>query len=140
MNQENKSTELRYAGFWIRTLAFIVDAVIMSVIASFLFGDAVVQAQGTSVSVNFSGWYNLFPILYTLVFWMWIEATPGKWICKLKVVRPDGSKMHWYQSIIRYFSYLISGFVFMIGFFAIGFSDKKRGWHDKIANTVVVKR
>lgn len=140
MNQENKSTELRYAGFWIRTLAFILDTIIISFIAYILFGDAVVTVNSGSINVNFTDWYNLIPFLYTISSWSYMSATPGKWICGLKIIESDGSELSIKKALLRYLSYLISGFVFMAGFFTIAFSSKKQGWHDMIAKTYVVKR
>ena len=139
MNQENNPTEINYAGFWIRTLAFLLDAIIISVISYFLFGDAVVKMQSGSVNVNFTDWYNLIPFLYTIIFWTYMSATPGKWICGLKIIQSDGTKLSIKKALLRYISYLISGFVFMAGFFTIAFSSKKQGWHDMIAKTYVVK-
>ncbi len=44
------------------------------------------------------------------------------------------------QMVIRYFMYIVSSFVLCLGLVSVGFSKKKKGWHDMAAGTLVVKR
>ena len=71
--------------------------------------------------------------------WYYFSATPGKMIMKIKLVdadtgRPPSAK----QDIIRYAGYFVSTIVLTLGMIWIAFDPRKQGWHDKMANTVVV--
>jgi uncharacterized RDD family membrane protein YckC len=67
------------------------------------------------------------------------QATIGKSIMGLKVIKQNGTKMMMRDSIIRYIGKIFSSFIFMIGFIMVIFDDQKRALHDRIANTYVVK-
>ena len=57
----------------------------------------------------------------------------------LKVVRAaDGGPVSFGTGIVRLIGYLISGIVLDLGFLWILVDGKRQGWHDKIANTVVI--
>ena len=79
-------------------------------------------------------------ITFTLLFWFKKQATPGKMLLKLKIV--DNNTLQpptTMQYIIRLFSYLVSMLPLGLGVFSISMSKKKRGWHDLIAGTAVIK-
>lgn len=131
----------QYAGFWIRLLAGLIDIAILAVIGYIFFGGDVTQvSEDGGVSISFTGWKTLIPALYILVFWIWISATPGKYICGIKIIETDGKKLSWQKAILRCIGYIPSAFVFGLGFIWIAANEKKQGWHDKLANTYVVKR
>ena len=94
--------------------------------------------QDGAYTVSFNGPYILIPIAYTIGFWMWKSATPGKMLLKLKIVQENGNTLDIKTALIRYFSYILSGIVIFLGYIWIGFDAKKQGWHDKIAKTYVV--
>ncbi len=72
--------------------------------------------------------------------WLKFGNTPGKWILACKIVDADTMQSPTRnQYIKRAISYFASGIPFCIGFFIMSWTDKKQCWHDKIANTVVVK-
>ena len=41
--------------------------------------------------------------------------------------------------LIRYLGYYVSTLALFLGFLWIAFDPRKQGWHDKMANTVVVR-
>ncbi|MBL8320870.1 MAG: RDD family protein, partial [Acinetobacter sp.] len=43
------------------------------------------------------------------------------------------------QSIIRYVGYFPAMMALFIGIFWVAFDKRKQGWHDKMANTVVIR-
>ena len=50
-----------------------------------------------------------------------------------------GEKATLTQCALRYIGYFISGAVLMLGYIWIGIDSRKRGWHDMIAGTAVVR-
>ncbi len=127
---------LAYGGFWIRFLAYIIDAVILSVVAGLLFGNTCPE---TGYCSGYDGWRIIIPLAYMVGFWTWKGATPGKMICKLRIVKLDGSPVDLKTAVMRILGYFVSTIAIGIGFIMIGFDPKKQGWHDKIAKTYVVK-
>lgn len=78
--------------------------------------------------------------LITVPFWMWKAATPGKMMMGMRVVDEEThEKPGFLQSTIRFLGYVISLLPLMFGVLWIGWNHKKRGWHDMIAGTVVIK-
>jgi len=138
------------AGFWIRVVAYILDAIILGIpmmlimtIFSFLAvklvpaqsvaGTFIVALLGNLIAMGMSFFYMVY-------FWVKYAATPGKMVLKLQVL--DSSTMNnlsYGKAIIRLLGYMLSSILF-IGFILIAFSDKKKGLHDMIAGTVVVKK
>ncbi|PIE43637.1 MAG: hypothetical protein CSA45_07030 [Gammaproteobacteria bacterium] len=80
------------------------------------------------------------PFVGTVIFWIYRSATPGKIMLKLKVLDADtGKPLSAGKAIIRYLAYFISAIPLCLGYIWIIFNPKKQGWHDLIANTVVVR-
>ncbi|MDE2291487.1 MAG: RDD family protein, partial [Elusimicrobia bacterium] len=85
-------------------------------------------------------------VLFT-VFWFamnfaalkWWNATPGKKLLGLKVVRhPSGAPIEDRDRARRSAATLLSGYVFGIGYLWVFFNKERRGWHDLLAGTMVV--
>ena len=143
------ASALEFAGFWRRLTAFIVDGVIAGIIISTIVASVFPFTWIPFVGVtHWVPFYrgaiqniisNGFNLIYVVGFWMWRGQTPGKMLLNVKVIRTDGSNISPGYAILRYLGYLISGFFFGLGFLWIAFDARKQGWHDKIADTYVVK-
>lgn len=140
----SKNESLTYAGFWIRAGAVLIDTCLFLIITLpplyWVYGDDSFNA----INSTFKSWDILlnwiFPFIATIVFWIYRSATPGKIIFKLKIVdAKTGSSLSARQSILRYLAYYISTIPLCFGFLWVVFNRKKQGWHDLIANTVVVR-
>lgn len=145
----------RPAGVFSRTVAFVIDLVILSV----------VQLVGSLFVPRFLGFFKqinwvekiitwletpsiatvissvvvaLVVIGYFLFFWTLVGFTPGKAILGLKIVRKDGAKLSFIRAVLRFFAYWISALPFFLGFFWVLWDSKSRGWHDYIAGTQVL--
>lgn len=144
--------ELRWAGFWIRVLAKIIDGVALWAVALLigqLFGanttvpvsledpaalGEFMARQGLSMLVNIA-----VALLYSWFFLSRFQATPGKMALGLKVVRGDGSALSTSRIIGRHFSEYLSSLILGIGYLIVAFDDQKRGLHDHICDTRVIK-
>lgn len=116
------------AGFGIRLGAYLVDGVVLYA-AQYLL-----QLTGLGTLV----WP--VSILYFVAFWALKGQTPGKMLFGLHVVATDGSPMSWGKAIIRYVGYMVSVITLGIGFIMIATDEAKRGLHDRIAKTTVVRK
>jgi uncharacterized RDD family membrane protein YckC len=76
-----------------------------------------------------------------LLFWRFRGATPGKMVISAVIVdaRTFGEPTPG-QLIGRYLGYYVSTIPFMLGFLWVAFDPRKQGWHDKMANTVVIRK
>ncbi|MDX2073751.1 MAG: RDD family protein [Alphaproteobacteria bacterium] len=85
-------------------------------------------------------WQMLVWGVYTVLCWHYWSATPGKMLCRLKVIdAKTGGPLRPGQGILRALGYFISAVPLGLGFFWIGIDRKRRGWHDLFAGTLVVK-
>jgi uncharacterized RDD family membrane protein YckC len=137
------------AGFPIRLAAYLIDAVIvtlglfvvflpLSLIAAF-FAE---RLAFISILITLFLWLlsMAVPIGYFVLFWGRDGATPGKKILRLRVVRDDGVDPVGYKIAgLRLLGYLASGFILYIGFLMILFTPERKGLHDRIAKTGVIR-
>ncbi|PJF34174.1 MAG: RDD family protein, partial [Candidatus Thermofonsia Clade 1 bacterium] len=66
--------------------------------------------------------------------------TPGKAAVGIRIVKLDGTRLTAWDAILRnVIGYTISSLIFFLGYLWILFDDRKQGWHDKLARTVVVR-
>lgn len=79
-------------------------------------------------------------ISYSLYFIRKQDATPGKRVLGLKVLRADGSKLSKGRIVGRHFAELVSGMILMIGYLMAAFDkEQRRALHDRMCDTRVVK-
>lgn len=139
-----------YAGFWIRLVAVFIDALIVgfasvAVQAVLLPGlrstsaptvsGAAVAAIGLAYLVGMA-----IAATYEAVFVNKLGATPGKMIVGLRVVRPDGGPISLGRSFGRYFAKMLSTIILFIGYIMVAFDREKRGLHDMIVDTRVIRK
>ena len=120
-----------YAGFWIRFAAYIIDAIILFIVGVVL----AIAAGGTTGAVL----QFVVGIVYTVGFWTAQGATPGKMAVGIEITTVDGESIGFGRALLRYIGYFFSAIILLIGFLMIAFTRQKRGLHDYIAGTVVIK-
>lgn len=144
---------LRYAGFWIRTLAYVIDTLILTALGfaiSFATGlsFATVTTQevrsATFTSVSFVASPTLPALLMYLAYfaglWALRGQTIGMALFGLRVLRAaDGARIGPGRAVGRFAGLLLSFFVVLIGVIWVAADSRKQGWHDKLARTVVVR-
>jgi len=153
-------TVYKFAGFWRRLVAFMIDStmvtiifVVLCVIAglAFFFGamstnnsallNDLVKPKGfSSVVFLILGFYIAINIAYFSYFHGTTGRTPGKMLLGLQVYCADGTEVSFGIAFLRAVGYLVSSLLLTIpiGFIWAAFDKKKQAWHDKIAGTVVV--
>ncbi len=130
-----------YVGFWARVGAAIIDSILMAIvlvpIARILGIGYDWDELDSPANIVMNG---VLPAIAVILFWVYRQATPGKMVIGAKIVdAKTGGKPSTGQFIGRYLSYYLSSIVFALGFIWVGFDDRKQGWHDKLAGTVVVR-
>lgn len=136
--------DVEYAGFWIRVGASFIDGLLFAIftlpLTMIVYGDALWESESMILGpADFLINYVL-PAVVVVLFWLYKSATPGKMIFKLKVVdATTGNVLTVGQAIGRYLAYFLASIPLLLGIIWIAFDKKKQGWHDKLANTVVIR-
>ena len=139
---------LRYAGFWIRLVAKLVDSAILWAAGIALAFMAAPLMEGPDVKPLSAFMNERHPLLllvqvaaaaaYTTAFVGRYGATPGKMAAGLKVVTPDGGPVSYSTALCRYFGEILSSVILGIGYLMVAFDVQKRALHDRICRTRVV--
>jgi uncharacterized RDD family membrane protein YckC len=148
-----RSVGTRYAGFWIRVLAAIIDAIILRVVVAPIhiifgglgfagmmagvhhpFGLAILGSGITIILLFFGGW--LYEALMESSSY---QATLGKMILGLKVTDLNGNRISFERATGRHFAKWLSMMILFIGYIMVGLTDRKQGLHDMLAGTLVLR-
>jgi uncharacterized RDD family membrane protein YckC len=149
----------RFAGFWIRFLAFVIDGVIIGVVGYAIIGPDTGAAGDwigmggqkvayTDDAAPLGSGQMLGQGANTLVDWLYFSlfessawsATPGKKALGLIVVDDGGRRISFLRATGRYFAKILSAVPLLLGFLCVGWNRRKRGLHDVIAGTLVLRR
>lgn len=136
---------LEYVGFWARVGASLIDTVLLLLIITPLlvsiygwgyFADESIFAAGPADFLI--SW--VLPAVATVMFWAYKRATPGKMAVSAQIVDArTGEAASTGQLIGRYLGYFVSMIPLFLGFIWVAFDERKQGWHDKLAGTVVIR-
>jgi uncharacterized RDD family membrane protein YckC/ribosomal protein L40E len=152
--------QMQYAGFGSRFAAFLINGITVSIIGFFFtiiiigaaFDPQVLDDMNTTMKATgkvtpeaftitgifFLTFFAVSVLYSTLCIGLW-GKTVGKMALKLKVVKPDGSKVSILRALVRSLAYLLNYCTFFLSFLVIAFTREKRGLHDYIADTIVIK-
>lgn len=146
----------RYGGFWIRVVATIIDAIIVSVVllpikAIFGLGGLALGGFGAGgfhgplalPYLIFGG--GVFLLLKLGANWIYealmesssYQATLGKMVFGMKVTDLYGNRISFARATGRHFAKFLSGIILGIGFIMVGLTERKQGLHDVLAGTLV---
>ncbi len=134
----------RYAGFWIRVGASIIDSILLLFITMpllfLLDGPQSLDPEYLGLSPMGIIIQFVLPVVGVILFWVYRSATPGKILLKLRIVNADdGGKPSAGRFILRYVGYILSAIPLLLGYVWVAFDKRKQSFHDKIAKTVVVR-
>jgi uncharacterized RDD family membrane protein YckC len=140
-----------FGGFGERLLAYLLDGIVnfVAIVVIAILGGLVIGVGAVAGSALLAGTGAIVtivaiivvPLVYFPFFWSRGGQTPGMRPFGLRVVRDrDGGPVSASSAILRLIGYWIDGLVFYLGYIWIFIDKRKRGWHDLIAGTVVVKK
>ena len=131
-----------YGGFWIRVVAYIIDAIILGVVYGII--DAIFRVNPSNTTSGAygaaSGLNLVIGIAYFTYMWSQQGATLGQRIFRLRVVDANtGQQISVGKALLRWLGLFISFIVCFIGVIWVAFDSRKQGWADKIAGTFVLQ-
>lgn len=143
-----------YAGFWKRVAASIIDSFVTTFVMWVLMiplflviggGMTALASVNDGSNAVLTILYYLISLAIPLVYMAWMhsssnQATLGKMAVGIKVVRSNGERISFLRGVGRYFAYILSSLLLMIGLIMAGFTERKQALHDFICDTLVVDK
>jgi uncharacterized RDD family membrane protein YckC len=151
----------RPCGFWVRLLAYMIDALVMGAILQLVWMEVTgarhwaVPAPPKEMTAaalqqfmqEGQKWMNpLLPYFYPIFFLYEVllngryGATLGKMAVGARIVLPDGSPIGYGRAALRWAAARLSDFLFFAGYLLIAMRPDKRALHDLLAGTKVIYR
>jgi len=155
----------QYAGFWKRFVAYVIDAILISIasgvliipflavvgLGAFSMYDADLSYDSeTAIGFLFAiiAGYLLIIIGICVGGWLYFalmessgqQGTLGKMTLGIKVTDMNGNRITFGRATGRYFSKIISSLTLGIGYIIAGFTQQKQALHDIIAGCLVVNK
>jgi uncharacterized RDD family membrane protein YckC len=154
------------AGFWRRFASFIIDNIFV-VISTFVISSIVfaiilsifpdLASRYTITELTWDAvlassemqpiWLDWFALLiwpaifitYGTIAIGWKGRTVGKLMLGMKVVRSDGGRVGYLRAFGRCWGYVLCCLTLGFGFLTIAWNIQKRGLHDLVCDTMVIK-
>lgn len=154
-NRVNKTevppSEIKYAGFWIRFLAGIIDysvlyglvfAIGLILIIMVIVFEQIFAVEFGAKNIDYlGGSIGLLACVFYFAFLLsssW-QATLGMMVVGIKIVGYDYKTISFAKAFNWAISTILSNLTLFIGYFMIGFTKRKQGLHDLMASTYVIK-
>ena len=141
------NAEPQYEGLVTRAIAFAIDAAIVNLIALVVgvgvglalsvlpIGDSATVALVACGGVLFVVW----TLSYFAVFWSTTGQTPGSRLMQIRVCDEDGGAIKPRRAVLRFGALVLAALPLFAGFLPVLVDARRRGLHDMIARTVVVR-
>jgi uncharacterized RDD family membrane protein YckC len=151
------SIPTHYAGFWIRVAALFIDYLV-TLVPCMLVRFAMFTPDYSDEPTHFTSDFERAgfliglglgtTIINSLLCWIYFailessiwQGSVGKKVLGLRVTDMNGQRISFGHATGRYFSKIVSGLIFGIGFLMVGWTERKQGLHDMMAGTLVVKQ
>lgn len=134
-----------YAGLITRAVALLIDLFVANAIAVLTGGaiDLLARLLGGDQSLSAKealagglAWF-LWLGLYFVVFWALTGQTPGDRVMSIRVFSSKGDRIRIRQAVLRFIGLLLAALPLGAGFLPVLVDDRRRGFHDWLAKTVV---
>ncbi len=150
---------VQYAGFWLRFVAFIIDAIILGVV-----GFIITMPFAASMGIGFmmrgrppANPAELLPMFAAIgrlalirfaLNWLYYailessswQATLGKKALGLEVTDLEGRRISFGRATGRFFGKILSSLILFIGFIMAGVTERKQALHDMLAGCLVIRK
>ena len=158
------ASNVTFAGFWLRFVAYLLDSVIIGFAVMVLFvpffflmgGAAMLETlpRGRGERVDPAQFTAFLGLILTLVAlgsvakWLYFaylesgekQATWGKQALGLYVTDLTGQRITFGRATGRFFAKFVTGLIPLgIGFIMAGFTERRQALHDMIASTLVLR-
>lgn len=137
----------QYEGLVTRAIAFALDAAIVNLVA-------LVVGVGVGLALSILTIHDslkvvlvacggvaliLWTVGYFVVFWSTTGQTPGNRLMQIRVCREDGERLRPRRALLRFGALVLAALPLFAGFLPILVDARRRGVHDMLAHTIVVR-
>ncbi len=123
---------IKYAGFFIRLIAFLLDALVAFMLISIVKMIFTIDISDNIVIMVLFWW--LYSSLMLSSSW---EATLGKKLMSIRVLSLDMKRLSFKQATLRHVLSLVS-ITFILPIFMMFFTKKRQTFHDYFAKNLVI--
>jgi uncharacterized RDD family membrane protein YckC len=133
---------VRYAGFWMRFWAYLLDLVVVGSIVRLLIKpifrllDIPLSETNMFAPVSISSAVIFY--LYFVLMTKYLNQTLGKMVFGLKVVDLKNNQLTWGTILFREWIGRFISVTIIFGYIIVAFLPKKQGLHDLFTDTTVI--
>lgn len=132
-NRSFAGATTNYAGFWKRFVAYLIDGIILGIVAAILNASMDEAMAGTVGAII--GWLYFAGMESSSR-----QATIGKSVLGIYVTDLNGNRISFLRATGRYLGKILSALILMIGYIMAAFTARKQALHDMLAGTLVLDR
>jgi len=141
-NDRNDYDTVRYAGFWMRFWAYLLDLVVVGSIVRILIKPVFrlldIPLSESTIFAPLSIASAVIFYVYFVLMTKYLNQTLGKMVFGLKVVDLKSNQLSWGSILFReWIGRYISATV-IVGYIIVAFLPKKQGLHDLFTDTTVI--
>ncbi|KLT16262.1 membrane protein [Neobacillus vireti] len=134
--------QVRYAGFWMRFWAYLLDLIVVGSIERIL-----IKPLFRVLDISLTEFNMFAPIsivsavifyLYFVLMTKYFNQTLGKMVFGLKVVDLHNDKLTWGTCLFREWIGRFISATIIVGYIIVAFLPKKQGLHDLFTDTTVI--
>jgi len=139
-----------FAGFWVRLAAYAIDQALTMLATGAIAGTIIAISDGLYGGEATDAFLTTHTLLANVVatvialfyygYFMagpW-QATPGKRLLGIYVIRVNGERMDAASAVLRYLAYVLSILPFFVGFLMVFWTPERKALHDIVCGTRVV--
>jgi uncharacterized RDD family membrane protein YckC len=140
--RESDTISIRYAGFWMRFWAYLLDLIIVGSIERLIINPIFRALEIPLMEFNMFAPISIASAiifyLYFVLMTKYFNQTIGKMVFGIKVIDLKNDKLTWGTILFReWIGRFISATV-VIGYIIVAFLPKKQGLHDLFTETSVI--
>lgn len=130
------------AGFWIRFGGVIIDTILISIVVLLIESLLGIDRDLTDPPGPASSWVQF---IVAGAYFTYFHATAagqtvGNRAVGIRVLDAEsGGSITYARAFIRFLVSIVSGFVLLLGYLWMLWDSRNQTWHDKVANSLVVK-
>jgi|SRR6266566_648404 len=135
-------TEVAFAGFWRRLLAYLIDVLVLGAVEFVLGVGAYLVAPGDIRALA-----NVAPVSAAVAwaYFVLLESSParatlGKMALELYVADAHGDPITFRRATVRYLLKTLSTLLLGVGWLMAAFTPRKQALHDVLAGTLVLRK
>lgn len=141
-SKQNSEQSFRYAGFWMRFWAYVLDLIVIGSIERLL-----VKPLFRFLEIPLAEFNMFAPIsiasaiifyLYFVLMTKFFNQTLGKMVFGIKVVDLKNDQLSWGTILFREWIGRFISATIVIGYIIVAFLPKKQGLHDLFTDTSVI--